>query len=89
MSLSERQARFIRRSVDRGRFRNASEVIRAGLRLLEEQEQQEKFKLQALRRIAKEAFDQIDRGEFESVDPGSLDEFIAKVDARARASNSR
>lgn len=29
---------FIRNSIDHGRFKNASEVIRAGLRLLEEEE---------------------------------------------------
>src|SRR6185437_13748151 len=45
VNLSEQQAKFIRKSVDQGRFRNSSEVVRAGLRLLEQQELQEKLKL--------------------------------------------
>jgi antitoxin ParD1/3/4 len=89
VNLSEQQSKFIRQSIDAGRYRNASEVVRAGLRLLEQHTRQDKLKLQTLRRLAKDAFDEIDRGDFEIVDPENLDEFIAKVDAKARASKSR
>jgi antitoxin ParD1/3/4 len=40
---------FIRQQVDCGRFNNVSEVVRAGLRLLEEREAEQAAKLQALR----------------------------------------
>jgi len=40
---------FIRQQVDSGRFNNVSEVVRAGLRLLEEREADKAAKLQALR----------------------------------------
>ncbi|WP_437559095.1 type II toxin-antitoxin system ParD family antitoxin [Acidithiobacillus sulfuriphilus] len=40
---------FIREQVQSGRFNNVSEVIRAGLRLLEEQEQRRQLDLEALR----------------------------------------
>jgi len=86
VNLSDQQARFIRQNIGRGRYRNASEVVRAGLRLLEQQEQQDKLKLAMLRRVANQAFDQIDRGEFESVEPGGLDQFMATGDAKVRAS---
>lgn len=40
---------FIRDQLQTGRFNNASEVVRAGLRLLEEQEQRRQLELEALR----------------------------------------
>jgi len=41
--------RFVSKKVSSGRYENASEVIRAGLRTLEREEQQYKAKLSALR----------------------------------------
>ncbi len=38
ISLGEYFETFVRSSISKGRFKNASEVIRAGLRLLEEEE---------------------------------------------------
>ncbi len=40
---------FVREQVSAGRFNNASEVVRAGLRLLEDHEQLTALKLQELR----------------------------------------
>ncbi len=40
---------FIRKQVKSGRFNNVSEVVRAGLRLLEETEQHRQITLEALR----------------------------------------
>jgi antitoxin ParD1/3/4 len=88
VNLSEKQAKFIRHHVEGGGYRNASEVVRAGLRLLEQREQEDKLKLQALRRLAKKAFGEIDRGKFELVEPDMLDAFLDKLDTRGRASRS-
>jgi antitoxin ParD1/3/4 len=49
VALSAHFEHFIRDQVDSGRFNNASEVVRAGLRLLEDQQQQASLKLEALR----------------------------------------
>ena len=38
ISLGDYFDSFVRESISKGRFKNASEVIRAGLRLLEEEE---------------------------------------------------
>ena len=40
---------FVREQVQQGRFNNVSEVIRAGLRLLEEGEERRQLELRALR----------------------------------------
>jgi len=49
VALSPHFETFIRQQVDSGRFNNVSEVVRAGLRLLEEREADKAAKLQALR----------------------------------------
>jgi putative addiction module CopG family antidote len=72
----EQQAKFIRKRIERGGYRNASEIIGAGLRLLEQQEKQDQLKLKMLRRITSAAFDEIDRGEFVTVDPSGIDRFM-------------
>lgn len=48
MSLGEHFDGFIRGQIEAGRFKNASEVVRAGLRLLEEHEQKVEVLRQAL-----------------------------------------
>ena len=49
VALSTHIEHYIRDQVDSGRFNNASEVVRAGLRLLEDQQQQASLKLEVLR----------------------------------------
>ena len=49
VALSHHFEDFVRAQVDSGRFNNVSEVVRAGLRLLENHESQQAAKLQALR----------------------------------------
>jgi antitoxin ParD1/3/4 len=85
VNLSEQQAKFIRQSIKAGRFRNTSEVVRAGLWLLEQRTAEDKLKLEALRKLTTESFAEIDRGNFETVDPDGIDAFMEKLDARVRA----
>lgn len=53
ISLGEYFDSFVRNSVSKGRYKNASEVIRAGLRLLEEEES----KVIALKKAIHEGID--------------------------------
>jgi antitoxin ParD1/3/4 len=54
---------FVNQLVTSGRYSNPSEVVREGLRLLEQHEDDDEHKLATLRKLAKEGFDQLDRGE--------------------------
>jgi antitoxin ParD1/3/4 len=48
IALSPHFETFIRKQVDSGRYNNVSEVVRAGLRLLEDSETQQAIRLAAL-----------------------------------------
>jgi antitoxin ParD1/3/4 len=62
INLTEHLDFFVERQIASGRYSNASEIVRESLRLLEEQEQERKAKLKALRQAAKQGFDEIDQG---------------------------
>lgn len=49
VALSPHFENFVREQVDSGRFNNASEVVRAGLRLLEDQQTQAELQMDALK----------------------------------------
>lgn len=49
VALSPHFESFVKQQVTTGRFNNVSEVVRAGLRLLEDQEQLKSLQLQELR----------------------------------------
>ncbi len=49
VALSPHFETFIRDQIESGRYNNVSEVVRAGLRLLEDTERQQILQLQALR----------------------------------------
>ena len=66
--LTDRQADLVEKLVDSGRYQNASEVLREGLRLLERQEAEDRAKLKALREAAKIGLDDIAAGQYRDFD---------------------
>lgn len=62
--LTERQADLIETLVESGRYQNASEVLRDGLRLVEQREAEATSKLKALRSAARVGVGALERGEF-------------------------
>jgi antitoxin ParD1/3/4 len=64
--LTDYQAELVERLVSSGRYQNASEVLREGLRLLESREAEEKVRLKALREAARIGVADIEAGRFRS-----------------------
>jgi antitoxin ParD1/3/4 len=84
VNLTDHQTAFVHQSVQNGRYQNASEVVRAGLRLLEQRELEDQAKLEHLRLIAREGFDALDRGEGTPLMIDELDGFFGDIDRRVR-----
>ncbi|WP_322033681.1 type II toxin-antitoxin system ParD family antitoxin [Paraburkholderia sp. J76] len=64
--ISEHQAHLIDSLVSSGRFQNASEVLRAGLRLIEWEEAETQARLEALRDAARNGLSDVDAGRLQS-----------------------
>ena len=62
--LTKRQEKLIETLVESGRYQNASEVLRDGLRLVEHRETEDATKLKVLRAAARVGVAALDRGEF-------------------------
>ena len=79
VNLTDRDDEFVDEMVTSGRFSNASEVIRAGLRLLDHQASEDAEKLTILRSLASEAFDALDQGQGSPIaDEPGLTDFIGR-----------
>ena len=80
VNLTEHLDHFIETGVTSGRFSNASEVVREGLRLLEQRERENQAKIEWLQGAAKEGFDDIERGDFVTLRSGEeIDDFVDQV----------
>jgi antitoxin ParD1/3/4 len=90
INLTDRYDKFVEKQVSSGRFRNASEVMRASLHLLEQQTREEQHKLDLLRALATEAFDQLDQGEGIALEGADqLARYIAGLGKRGAAAGRR
>jgi antitoxin ParD1/3/4 len=81
--LSDHQQALVESLVKSGRYQNASEVLREGLRLIEERERTEAAKLAALREAADVGWSDIAEGRYVDVADEDLDDFIGQLGARA------
>jgi antitoxin ParD1/3/4 len=83
ISLTKELEMYITEKVTSGRYQTASEVVRAGLRLLEKNEEEDTL-LARLRAEAQIGIDQVARGEYTEYDDNSLREFFEEVKRTGR-----
>ncbi|MSP43195.1 MAG: type II toxin-antitoxin system ParD family antitoxin [Alphaproteobacteria bacterium] len=69
--LTDHQAELVERLVASGRYQNASEVLREGLRLIEARDAEDKARLKALRDAARVGIADIKAGRFMAFDTPS------------------
>lgn len=86
VNLTAHYDNFIAAGIQAGRYGNASEAVRAGLRLLEQREQEDRAKIDWLRGATQEAFVALDRGEGVALKAGEdIDAFVDGIIAEARS----
>ena len=83
VSLTPELEQFVQSRVASGQYQTASEVVREGLRLLEEREQARETALNELRAKIRRGIEQADRGEL--LDGDTVFEEIGQMSARRRA----
>ena len=77
-TLGLRFETFVKDLVESGRYNNASEVLRDGLRLLEERESLREIKIAELRRLAEE-------GRLSGLSEEDGEAFLARLEAKYEA----
>jgi len=87
--LTEQQEALIDTLVRSGRYQNASEVLREGLRMVARREAEDSAKLEALRAAAQLGADAFERGAFKEFDDAyaladHLDRLADDIAAKAR-----
>jgi antitoxin ParD1/3/4 len=84
--LTDHQASLVERLVSSGRYQNASEVLREGLRLIEQREAKDMAQLEALRSAIRVGVADMEQGRFTTLDSyESLDSHLSALTAKAIA----
>ena len=84
--LSGHHAGFVDGLVESGRYQNASEVLREGLRVLEDRIKRDEAELAEVKGRIARSLEQLDRGD---VAQGTLEEVFDRALARAAAATPR
>lgn len=88
INLTDHFDAFIEGGITSGQYKNASEMVRDGLRLLEQRQAEDTLRLERLReavRVGEEAFE---RGDLVEVELDDLGAFLANLGKTARHRSS-
>jgi len=84
--LTNYQASFVERLVSTGRYQNASEVLREGLRMVEQREAEDASRLEALRNAVRVGIADMEQGRYATFESGAqLRGHLASVASKAIA----
>lgn len=84
--LTDHQASLVEQLVISGRYQNASEVLREGLRLVEQREAEDAYRLEALRAAVSQGAADIEAGRFKSFESkASLRSHLKSITDQATA----
>jgi antitoxin ParD1/3/4 len=81
--LSRRQHDFVEALTQSGRYQNASEVLREGLRLVEQRERLDAAKLKVLQDAAAKGWADIAAGRYTDLADDQLEDFIGQLGRQA------
>ena len=81
--LTEHHAKVIADLVASGRYQNASEVLREGLRLIEERDSRNTARLKILQEAARAGFADFDAGRFIALEDDAIENVIGSLGRRA------
>ena len=82
--LTDHQASFLEKLVSSGRYQNASEVLREGLRLVEQREQEDALRLDALRSAVQTGIADIEAGRLNAFEsPVTLNAHLKALSSKA------
>jgi antitoxin ParD1/3/4 len=81
--LTDHQHQVIESLVGTGRYQNASEVLRDGLRLVEQREAENAARLDALREAAAVGWRDLEAGRYRDVSEDGLPDYVAQLGERA------
>jgi antitoxin ParD1/3/4 len=84
--LTDHQAMLVEQLVSSGRYQNASEVLREGLRLVEQREAEDAYRLELLQSAVMVGLADIEAGRFKTFDSAeSLRSHLKTISAKAIA----
>ncbi|AZC27306.1 MULTISPECIES: type II toxin-antitoxin system ParD family antitoxin [Pseudomonas] len=83
--LTAQQEQLINNLVKTGHYQNASEVLREGLRLLQQRLAEDAAKIEALRHATTTGMTDLEHGRFTEIHEGQLQHYLAELGLEAAA----